>query len=87
MRAGYVQEDQQRKGIHQGLSSEDGYIGVTSKQLGGEGLMAENMGKAYRAFHCQGEWRNEAEAHRENCFCFVLLQLGPTFSGLCAIQE
>lgn len=77
----------QGKDIHQGLISEDGYIGVTSKQLGGEGLMTENMGEAIREFHCQGERRNEAEAHRENCFCFVLLQLGPTFSELCASQE
>lgn len=45
------------------------------------------MDKASREFQCQGEQRNEAEPHRENYFCFVLPQLGPTFAGLCASQE
>lgn len=77
----------QGKDIHQGLISEDRYIGATSKQSGGEELRAENMGKASREFHCQGSGEMRLVAHRENCFCFVLLQLGPTFSGLCASQE
>lgn len=76
-----------KEDTHQGFIFEDGHMEVPNRQLWGGGLMTEGRGKASRESHCQWEQRNEAEAHRENYFCFVLLQLGPTFSGLCASQE
>lgn len=66
----------QGKDIHQGLISEDRYIGATSKQSGGEELRAENMGKASREFHCQGEWRNEAGGSQGKLLLFCFTSIG-----------